>query len=81
MNYIVFLLQGDSGGPLQVKLLHNTRETPFLVGVTSFGLACGLSVPGVYTRVAPYIPWIRSVLKDRGENATGKLYGSEINAS
>uniref|UniRef100_A0A182U5D5 Peptidase S1 domain-containing protein n=1 Tax=Anopheles melas TaxID=34690 RepID=A0A182U5D5_9DIPT len=61
---------GDSGGPLQVKLLHNTRETPFLVGVTSFGLACGLSVPGVYTRVAPYVPWIRSVLKDRGENAT-----------
>uniref|UniRef100_A0A182K6F7 Peptidase S1 domain-containing protein n=1 Tax=Anopheles christyi TaxID=43041 RepID=A0A182K6F7_9DIPT len=61
---------GDSGGPLQVKLLHNTRETPFLVGVTSFGLACGLSVPGVYTRVAPYVPWIMSVLKDRGEAVT-----------
>ncbi|XP_035917560.1 uncharacterized protein LOC118514643 [Anopheles stephensi] len=61
---------GDSGGPLQVKLLHNTRITPFLVGVTSFGTACGLSVPGVYTRVAPYVPWIRTVLNDRGENAT-----------
>uniref|UniRef100_A0A182VUF6 Peptidase S1 domain-containing protein n=1 Tax=Anopheles minimus TaxID=112268 RepID=A0A182VUF6_9DIPT len=61
---------GDSGGPLQVKLLHNTRISPFLVGVTSFGTACGLSVPGVYTRVAPYVPWIRTVLSDRGENAT-----------
>uniref|UniRef100_A0A182PE76 Peptidase S1 domain-containing protein n=1 Tax=Anopheles epiroticus TaxID=199890 RepID=A0A182PE76_9DIPT len=61
---------GDSGGPLQVKLLHNTRVTPFIVGVTSFGMACGLSVPGVYTRVAPYAPWIKSVLKDRGENGT-----------
>uniref|UniRef100_A0A182S5F1 Peptidase S1 domain-containing protein n=1 Tax=Anopheles maculatus TaxID=74869 RepID=A0A182S5F1_9DIPT len=61
---------GDSGGPLQVKLLHNTRITPFLVGVTSFGTACGLSVPGVYTRVAPYVPWIRTVLNDRAENAT-----------
>ncbi|XP_053663054.1 uncharacterized protein LOC128712184 [Anopheles marshallii] len=61
---------GDSGGPLQVKLLHNTRVTPFLVGVTSFGSACGLSVPGVYTRVSSYVPWIRTVLSDRGENAT-----------
>ncbi|XP_058177132.1 uncharacterized protein LOC131293069 [Anopheles ziemanni] len=65
---------GDSGGPLQVKLLHNTRVTPFVVGVTSFGAACGQSVPGVYTRVAPYIPWIRTVLNDRGENATEQMF-------
>ncbi|XP_050086847.1 uncharacterized protein LOC126571961 isoform X2 [Anopheles aquasalis] len=59
---------GDSGGPLQVKLLHNTRVTPFVVAVTSFGSACGLSVPGVYVRVAPYIPWIKSILKAKGED-------------
>lgn len=66
--------RGDSGGPLQVKLLHNTRVTPFVVGVTSFGAACGLSAPGVYTRVAPYIPWIRSVLNDREETLTEWMF-------
>ncbi|XP_058061399.1 uncharacterized protein LOC131211796 isoform X1 [Anopheles bellator] len=60
---------GDSGGPLQVKLLHNTRLTPFIVGVTSFGTACGFSVPGVYSRVAPYVPWIQTVLRASGEDA------------
>ncbi|XP_058177133.1 uncharacterized protein LOC131293070 [Anopheles ziemanni] len=60
---------GDSGGPLQVKLLHNAKMTPFIVAVTSFGSFCGQSAPGVYTKVAPYIPWIRSVLENHGENA------------
>uniref|UniRef100_A0A3F2YQ77 Peptidase S1 domain-containing protein n=1 Tax=Anopheles albimanus TaxID=7167 RepID=A0A3F2YQ77_ANOAL len=64
---------GDSGGPLQVKLLHNTRITPFVVAVTSFGSACGLSVPGVYVRVAPYVQWIQSVFKSRGEDDTDWL--------
>ncbi|XP_050086835.1 uncharacterized protein LOC126571957 isoform X8 [Anopheles aquasalis] len=58
--------EGDSGGPLQVKLLHNTRLTPFVVAVTSFGKPCGMRKPGVYIRVAPYIPWIKSVLNARG---------------
>ncbi|ETN68056.1 tryptase [Anopheles darlingi] len=60
--------RGDSGGPLQVKLLHNTRVTPFIVAVTSFGRPCGQSVPGIYTRVAPYISWIQSTLKEWGED-------------
>ncbi|XP_058056805.1 uncharacterized protein LOC131208172 [Anopheles bellator] len=67
---------GDSGGPLEVKLLHNTKVTPFIVGVTSFGSACGQSTPGVYTKVAGYIPWIRSVLEVRGEEAPGSLYNN-----
>ncbi|XP_050086850.1 uncharacterized protein LOC126571962 [Anopheles aquasalis] len=54
------------GNPLQVKLLHNTRVTPFVVGVTSFGMRCGMGKPGVYVRVAPYIPWIQSVMKEKG---------------
>ncbi|XP_050093241.1 uncharacterized protein LOC126576137 [Anopheles aquasalis] len=60
---------GDSGGPLEVKLLHNSKMTPFIVAITSFGTACGQSLPGVYTKVASYIPWIRSVLEAHGEEA------------
>ncbi|XP_050086842.1 uncharacterized protein LOC126571959 isoform X2 [Anopheles aquasalis] len=58
--------QGDSGGPLQVKLLHNSLLTPFVVGVTSFGKPCGMLVPGAYVRVAPFYEWIKSTLKARG---------------
>ncbi|XP_049529645.1 uncharacterized protein LOC125948049 isoform X2 [Anopheles darlingi] len=50
----------------QVKLLHNSRVTSFVVAVTSFGMPCGMGVPAVFVRVAPYIPWIKSVLKARG---------------
>ncbi|XP_035779127.1 uncharacterized protein LOC118459651 isoform X2 [Anopheles albimanus] len=60
--------RGDSGGALMVKLLHNTRLTPFVVAVTSFGRPCGQTVPGIYTRVAPYISWIQSVLKANDED-------------
>uniref|UniRef100_A0A182YRJ8 Peptidase S1 domain-containing protein n=1 Tax=Anopheles stephensi TaxID=30069 RepID=A0A182YRJ8_ANOST len=58
---------GDSGGPLQIKLLSNAKMTPFIVAVTSFGSICGQSLPGVYMKVSPYIPWIRSELAKRGE--------------
>uniref|UniRef100_A0A182F3H4 Peptidase S1 domain-containing protein n=1 Tax=Anopheles albimanus TaxID=7167 RepID=A0A182F3H4_ANOAL len=58
---------GDSGGPLQMKLLHNGKMTPFVVAVTSFGSICGQSTPGVYMKVAPYIPWISAELAKRGE--------------
>ncbi|XP_050093252.1 uncharacterized protein LOC126576148 [Anopheles aquasalis] len=58
---------GDSGGPLQMKLLHNGKMTPFVVAVTSFGGVCGQSIPGVYMKVAPYIPWISAELAKRGE--------------
>ncbi|KAK3914417.1 Serine protease snake [Frankliniella fusca] len=61
--------QGDSGGPLQLP----TREDPHcmyrIVGVTSFGKACGLNVPGVYTRVYHYVPWIEDIVWPR-RNAT-----------
>uniref|UniRef100_A0A8W7JB97 Peptidase S1 domain-containing protein n=1 Tax=Anopheles albimanus TaxID=7167 RepID=A0A8W7JB97_ANOAL len=58
--------EDSRGNPLQVKLLHNTRITPFVVAVTSFGMMCGMGKPGVYVRVAPYIHWIQSVLIARG---------------
>ncbi|CAH1398757.1 unnamed protein product [Nezara viridula] len=53
--------QGDSGGPLQV-----TRTDPYCmysqIGITSFGVGCGLITPGVYTRVSAYVPWIENIV-------------------
>ncbi|XP_055599595.1 transmembrane protease serine 9-like [Uranotaenia lowii] len=54
---------GDSGGPLQMKLLHNGRITPFIVGVTSFGAACGTGSAGVYARVSSFHDWILDTLR------------------
>jgi secreted trypsin-like serine protease len=53
--------KGDSGGPLVVPGLNNFRSVSFLIGVVSFGTPyCGLvEAPGVYTRVATYLPWIK----------------------
>ncbi|KAJ8951770.1 hypothetical protein NQ314_007644 [Rhamnusium bicolor] len=56
---------GDSGGPLQV--INVERASSILVynivGITSFGKACGLSdSPGVYTRVFNYLSWIENIV-------------------
>lgn len=49
--------QGDSGSPLFIE-----DEGIFkIIGVVSWGLKCALDrIPGVYTDVARYLPWIRS---------------------
>lgn len=53
--------QGDSGGPLQV--FHHEYFCMYsIVGITSFGLSCGTKVPGVYTRVYPYLDWIENIV-------------------
>ncbi|XP_044735903.1 serine protease snake-like [Chrysoperla carnea] len=53
---------GDSGGPLQI--ISETVNCMYdIIGITSFGKPCGKSrVPGVYTRVSSYIPWIESIV-------------------
>merc|ERR1711964_488268 len=44
------------GGPLATG---SRTGTPVLVGITSFGIKCGLpGVPGVYTEVSRYRDWI-----------------------
>ncbi|XP_055548998.1 serine protease 53-like isoform X2 [Wyeomyia smithii] len=68
--------EGDSGGPLQIKLMHNARVTPFIVGVTSFGTICGTSSPGVYTKVSSYHNWIVDTMKSHGENVNEFIYNA-----
>ncbi|XP_077519706.1 uncharacterized protein LOC144129428 isoform X4 [Amblyomma americanum] len=51
--------QHDSGGPLAVKVSRDDKDIWEVVGVVSFGVQCGLpGFPGVYTRVATFVPWI-----------------------
>lgn len=48
-------LQGDSGGGL---ICNST-----LSGIVSFGKGCGrANIPGVYTNVYGYLPWIAQVM-------------------
>ncbi|CAH2057796.1 unnamed protein product, partial [Iphiclides podalirius] len=53
--------KGDSGGPL----MYENRRLFEVIGVVSFGpLPCGqMNVPGVYTKVYEYLPWIRSQIR------------------
>lgn len=70
--------EGDSGGPLQIKLLHNSRMTPFLVGITSFGSTCGVSNPGVYTRISEYYDWILATMRQQGAVGIHENYNETL---
>nr|XP_009683858.1 PREDICTED: LOW QUALITY PROTEIN: granzyme H-like [Struthio camelus australis] len=48
----IMLLKGDSGGPL---VCNNVAK-----GIVSFGYE---NPPGVYTRIANYLPWSRKTMK------------------
>jgi len=53
--------QGDSGGPLFQVDANNSRVIS-IAGITSWGIGCGSALnPGIYTNVASYTDWIRSV--------------------
>lgn len=54
---------GDSGGPLAYK--QSTDSPWYQVGIVSFGTRyCGQGTPGVYTRVAAFLEWIESNMKE-----------------
>ena len=53
--------QGDSGG----SLVRETESGDQLIGVVSWGIECAREgYPGVYTRIAPYTPWIRRIVSE-----------------
>ncbi|XP_037777552.1 proclotting enzyme-like [Penaeus monodon] len=52
---------GDSGGPLAVQV----DGKYVLLGITSYGHGCATpGVPGVYTRVSSFIPWIEGHIEE-----------------
>ncbi|CAM4329903.1 MULTISPECIES: serine protease [Myxococcus] len=52
--------QGDSGGPLIVP----GPQGYVLQGIVSFGVGCARAgLPGIYTRVSNYIPWINTQIR------------------
>ncbi|XP_077284774.1 serine protease snk-like [Arctopsyche grandis] len=54
--------QGDSGGPIQIRDPEVSCAYQ-LIGITSFGVACGgKNSPAVYTRISYYVDWIESIV-------------------
>jgi secreted trypsin-like serine protease len=54
--------QGDVGGP--VTHTANGDASSSLVGVLSHSLDCPSRYPMAYTRIGPYIGWIRANVKN-----------------
>jgi len=54
--------QGDSGGPVYLS----GSDEQVQLGIVSWGLGCGIpGVPGIYTDVAEFMPWISQFLTAR----------------
>lgn len=62
--------QGDSGGPA----VSETLESFHVSGIVSWGLGCGRrKYPGVYTKVAMYLPWITANIMHLGKTEDRQL--------
>jgi len=57
------ICEGDSGAPLVAREFSD--DPYYQIGVASFGTSqCGqIGVPGIYTKVTAYLPWIESKMK------------------
>lgn len=67
--------KGDSGGPLQTTQTHSSPVK--IVGVVSFGVGCGIGLPGLYTRVAHYIDWIGAYVWPNGAIRTPRVFDTD----
>ena len=67
--------QGDSGGPLFVEEKGGFTQ----IGIVSYGYGCATELPGVYTRLDTFTPWVRSVLDMATTNTTTTTSSSDIN--
>jgi len=56
--------QGDSGGPLVVQ----NQGSFDLVGIVSSGYKCAAGMPGLYTEVAAFLPWINEIMCQQSED-------------
>lgn len=51
----------DSGGPLMIGT--GKMDQMMVVGVVSTGIGCARPfLPGLYTRISEYIPWVRQIV-------------------
>ena len=64
--------KGDSGGPLTTGRGQRTEDRETLVGIVSGGIGCGKGVPGWYTKVSFFYPWINCIIQTTKE--TGGNY-------
>ncbi|XP_070506196.1 mucin-5AC-like [Chironomus tepperi] len=61
---------GDGGSPLSCYIV----DRYYLVGVVSWGIGCGQQgIPGVYTNVINYIPWIQKTTAQLQSSNPSKL--------
>ena len=52
--------KGDSGGPLTAQDKNDKRT---LIGIVSGGIGCGKGIPGWYTKVSFFYPWIDCIIQ------------------
>lgn len=55
-------LQGDIGGP--VIYTYSGDSTPTVVGINSQHQGCPSEYPMAYTKIQPYLPWIKRIVPD-----------------
>lgn len=56
--------QGDGGGPLTCPMVNaDGRDTMVLMGITSWGIDCGLpGIPGVFADIPSEESWIKDTI-------------------